>query len=461
MAKGYRVKAGDNLWDIAKAEFGDGRAMKRIMALNGMGSNSTIRPGMVLKMPTIIRGRNDRFRITNQDIEKARQQGGSLGAMSTTYELPAYQGGGGGGGQQEDGGPQPAPKPQPGQGPASANLSNVPGSALQYIPESVKQNASGGFGATERAKQQPTKKPNLTGVGGSAQQYIPESVKQNAIGAITSEDTTFNQAGLKAFGSQQGAPFQTPATIGFTAEAPANQQGPVWDAIRASKDAVASIANAMGMNSEVLRETRDEVAQSFIDPIQNLLGPSDVEPVGSFTGGGINVFDYPKMVARELAEKDPEFRESIENGSFNENDLKRWANFNDPTVIGTYGFYFNKVSLDGTPMERIPAGAVQPDKGFPYTPEQMREMGYTLDETGTIYQLNDPGAGFEDVTGGGGTASAGGGGGSFGGGGGGGYGSGGGGGGGNRVGTRNQNGINNSVEAILKGVGSWKGNSFG
>ena len=65
----YRVKPGDNLWEIGEKLFGDGRAMKRIMYLNGMNS-TTIRPGMTLKMPTIIKGRNDRFRISNAEANR-------------------------------------------------------------------------------------------------------------------------------------------------------------------------------------------------------------------------------------------------------------------------------------------------------------------------------------------------------------------------------------------------------
>jgi len=46
----YKVKKGDSLWSIAKANLGNGSRWTEIKSLNGLKSN-TIHAGQVLKLP--------------------------------------------------------------------------------------------------------------------------------------------------------------------------------------------------------------------------------------------------------------------------------------------------------------------------------------------------------------------------------------------------------------------------
>ena len=46
----YTVQSGDNLWDIAQSQLGDGARFREIIAINGLLSD-TIYPGQVLQLP--------------------------------------------------------------------------------------------------------------------------------------------------------------------------------------------------------------------------------------------------------------------------------------------------------------------------------------------------------------------------------------------------------------------------
>ncbi len=46
----YTVQSGDNLWDIAQSQLGDGARFREIIAMNGLLSD-TIYPGQVLQLP--------------------------------------------------------------------------------------------------------------------------------------------------------------------------------------------------------------------------------------------------------------------------------------------------------------------------------------------------------------------------------------------------------------------------
>ena len=50
MAKTYVVKKGDNLWNIAKKELGDGSKFGELAKKNGISNPSLIYPGQVIKL---------------------------------------------------------------------------------------------------------------------------------------------------------------------------------------------------------------------------------------------------------------------------------------------------------------------------------------------------------------------------------------------------------------------------
>lgn len=49
-AKTYVVKKGDNLWNIAKKELGDGSKFGELAKKNGISNPSLIYPGQVIKL---------------------------------------------------------------------------------------------------------------------------------------------------------------------------------------------------------------------------------------------------------------------------------------------------------------------------------------------------------------------------------------------------------------------------
>lgn len=460
MARKYRVKAGDNLWDIAKDIFGDGRGMKRLMAFNGMKS-TIVRPGMVLKIPAIMKGRNDQFRIYNKDLaqggilERANSEGSNLGFQS----------------------PETAPlaEAQPDQPPtrqdrleqqgiqfqdtrrqASGQLSQASGPissmAQQYAGQYVQgQTVAGPGGFVDSNKDAPfqtpatvskQREPGPSGPvsvqSGSAQQYIPEEYQ---IQQPPSQN--------------QGAPFQTPATIGFTAEV-----GPGTQAINAVKEALGQIVGAFGSGQDVANNAYAEVWDEFSDPVRDLFGGKP-DPTGSFSGAGTYATTQ-QMVDGLIRDGviDPE-NLGTGGGTFSETSIRRWQNYDDSQVNYYYGMNLANRVNSGEELPRIPSGAVHNTAGgFGFTPEQLRLMGYTLSEDGEVYEPYTA-PGFEQP--GTGDAGLGSGGGLLGGPGGGGYG-----GGvatgipGNRVGPKQQGKVASAgTEAVLRGAGSWKGQSFG
>lgn len=92
MAKGfvgggtYKVKAGDNLWKIAEEVYGDGKFIKTLA--NKLGT-TVIRPGMVIKLP--VRRKGFTPVITNADLA----EGGSLAGSGLGQQRPdgSYVGG--------------------------------------------------------------------------------------------------------------------------------------------------------------------------------------------------------------------------------------------------------------------------------------------------------------------------------------------------------------------------------
>jgi LysM repeat protein len=426
----YRVKSGDNLWKIAENLFGDGRAMKRIMYLNGMQS-TTIRPGMTLKLPTIIKGRNDQFFIGNAEANTY--------GLASEQQIASGQYGGG-----------------------------VP--YLQQGAPNLTQQQPGAKDVTSTEPAKPTAASLGIGVAGMSPQDLTAGIQSQTPkekrAALT--DYGIGVAGVSGTDMQTAINKQTPIATPFNAKSyiQANQAD-ISHALSFAKGAASEQANMINPNNiaanpetkntpgffgrvfnEVIRDIKmtfgyigETTAQAYLSD----LGPNNPGAViaaeSALVASGVipPPSDPDKMLNQVGLQKPPGLPHAE-----------------------AYGMAYNTRMLlaaeNGTKVAAIPTlAANQPT--FQFTPTQLGEMGYAIDDTGYTWRLKDPTTAsvpdwatnndYNPYTGrsygpnygkpGPGGPPVGG---------------GGGGGGGNKA-------QGNSTSTVLKGAGSWKGINFG
>lgn len=450
----YQVKSGDNLWSIAEKLFGDGRAMKRIMYLNGMNS-TTIRPGMSLKLPTIIAGKNDRFRITDAEA-------GGFG-LATTQQIASGQAGAGSGSFKEDFKLSDQNKPSP------------DGSALNLRTQANQIKWSGDVGApigddllkgVTLGKPKP-RDPSSLGIGVAG---TTASQMRNDIQAQGPSQATYGigVAGMSASQMREQIQAQTPVrpvrpshedfrlqNIGATsagATAGRPQDKDIFGVIKEAFERTgAGIADAFGLNTptEGYRRMNSSsiVEQEATQRAIQTGGPMPLNPSAINRVGAIEFTPEEKRATLDAI---------IANGGVMVSDQITY----DPWVGQLYTEAFEATSLAGEALPAIPTGVMNTG-GFGYTLEDLREMGYTISSDGRYFVQIKKGrdnladqysSGFGGSTSFNTAGSNGG----FSGGWPGGYSGGysGGGGGGNSVGA-------GSTPGVLKASGSWKGVNFG
>lgn len=80
----YTVKQGDSLWAIAKKFLGDGNKYREIQKANGLTS-TTIKAGMVLKIPSTSSGTN--YEQIGRAFEQAVSDVDNLNSVKNLYKL--------------------------------------------------------------------------------------------------------------------------------------------------------------------------------------------------------------------------------------------------------------------------------------------------------------------------------------------------------------------------------------
>lgn len=447
MAKKYRVKAGDNLWKIAKELYGDGRAMKRLMYLNGLNS-TTIRPGMTLKLPTIVEGRNDRFRITNAE---ANQYG-----LASQQQIASGQAGAGAGTNQPSNPFQVSANTRP-----TSNEIGIgaPGGAVER-QQIISQNMPIGDDMMKGVSMDPRRKdprrrargPQEESKGGSG--VYREGTSQAVINQAKAGLTPDEVAQYTGTGAMGSASWRRNQASGFSW----GEQAPTLGQFGAPQPGKPSTMRPEGMvnlaGSQQGQNYMGGVLQQIGQTLSDIRWPwEQPEPTGmvrsAFEGtprdNGVGDFE------QELISK------GVISGTFSDTAIKQWGKFDSKYTVEAYGGYFTELWSKGIPLERIPAPAVV-SQHFPYPIEVMRQMGYGLSEDGKVYEYNPPTD--EDIIPGGdevtfnpftgrtsGSGS--------------GFGSTGGYGGTGGFGRPSGPGAGNSVNNVLRATGSWKGMNFG
>jgi LysM repeat protein len=412
----YRVKSGDNLWSIAENLFGDGRAMKRIMYLNGM-SSTTIRPGMVLKLPTIVAGRNDTFRISDAEANKF--------GLSSSQQIAS--------GQTPAAGQTYAPGWK-----ANANLVKPKKSGADFQPD---QSLKGVTLSRPDIPQRTVVRPQDERAGGSGtyrpgtSQAVIDQALANKKSTTFGERVAWEQGRMGAMGSPQPTTNQVQS---WQSSPTSNWLSSVFGSIFQQKETTPQ--GSVNLYGQVITPQSGFTAENFRQDVQWLKSkiqfPWDKKPTG-------------------MVRSDP-IREANPDMVWEAAGLQKPAGLPHMEALGQgYNNLFLLAAAEDSQLEQIPVGAVLAP-GFQFTPEQLREMGYRISNDGYYFELvkkgaekgvvaSSPDTGFVSSGFGGGGYNP------YGGGGGGGY---------NPYGGGGSN--TGAVEAgHLKGSGSWRGVNFG